>query len=229
MDGTNSVAQPLLDCRRLGAIAIALLNGCADPTAPVTLGKFQSVTTGSSYSCGLTTTGAAYCWGDNLDGNVGDGTQENRFVPTAVIGGLTFQNMAVGRATCGLTATGSAYAQLGDGTTTPHLTPTAVAGGLPFKALAVGFAHTCGIVPTGAAYCWGDNSVGQMGDGTVTNRPTPVAVSGGLTFTSLAAGIDHTCGTTPSGVAYCWGANPGAELGDGTTTNRASPVAVRSP
>ena len=36
--------------------------------------KFSQVSSGIRFTCGLTTTGAAYCWGDNLYGQHGDGT-----------------------------------------------------------------------------------------------------------------------------------------------------------
>lgn len=48
---------------------------------------FTSIAAGSYFgaTCGLTTTGAPYCWGPNFRGQIGDGTLTNRLVPTAVI------------------------------------------------------------------------------------------------------------------------------------------------
>ncbi|OLC99583.1 MAG: hypothetical protein AUI89_08550 [Gemmatimonadetes bacterium 13_1_40CM_3_65_8] len=93
--------------------------------------------------------------------------------------------------------------------------------------VSAGFVHTCGVTSSGAAYCWGNNTVGELGDGTYgTDRLTPVAVSGGLTFAAVSAGFYFTCGVTTSRPAYCWGDNPAGELGNGTTTNSTTPVAV---
>jgi len=62
------------------------------------------------HTCGLTTGGAAYCWGRNNYGQVGDGTDSTRTNPEAVSGGLVFQAISAGEAhTCGLTAGGAAY------------------------------------------------------------------------------------------------------------------------
>src|SRR3990172_3938540 len=87
--------------------------------------------------------------------------------------------------------------------------PVAVSSGVtattPWVSLTAGAGPTCGLTPSGTAYCWGDNGSGQLGDGSGTNHATPVAVAGGLAFVSLSAGTDHTCGVTERGVAYCWG------------------------
>ncbi|HCU10518.1 MAG TPA: hypothetical protein DGB72_00150 [Gemmatimonadetes bacterium] len=63
-----------------------------------------------------------------------------------------------------------------------------MSGGLTFAAVStesrdniVG-PHTCGVTPSGAAYCWAYNGSGQLGNGTTTYSLTPIAVSGGLTF-----------------------------------------------
>ncbi len=47
---------------------------------------FQSVTAGQDHSCGVTTAGEAYCWGDNRYGVLGDGTDTDSNVPVRVGG-----------------------------------------------------------------------------------------------------------------------------------------------
>jgi alpha-tubulin suppressor-like RCC1 family protein len=195
---------------------------------------FASLTAGEVYTCGQTSDGAAYCWGLNDFGQLGDGSTTDHHTPGTAAGGLTFASLtAGGKHTCGLTSSGAAYCwglnefgQLGDGSTSTRLTPVAVASGLMFASLTAGLEHTCGLVSGGAAYCWGYNPYGGLGDGSTTNRTTPVPVAGGLTFVSLTPGGAHTCGLTSGGAAYCWGDNYYGELGDGSTTDRWTPVAV---
>lgn len=208
---------------------------------------FASVTAGGGHSCGVTNSGAAYCWGYDIYGQLGDSSLfGQRNTPVAVVGGLTFAYLTAGfMHTCGLTASGAVYcwglagAALGDGQSHSicpghgsfvdapcSKSPVIVAGGLTFAHVSAGRTHTCGVSDAGTAYCWGENSSGQLGDGSTTQRPTPVAVAGGLTFSGLTAGEFHTCGLTSSGIAYCWGENANGQLGDGTTTRRSSPVAV---
>jgi hypothetical protein len=90
---------------------------------------------GGVHTCGLTSGGAAYCWGNNDLGMLGDGTMTNRLTPAQVSGGLSFATVAGGGVhSCGLTSGGAAYCwggntegELGDGTRTNRVTPTPVA------------------------------------------------------------------------------------------------------
>ena len=201
------------------------------PTATAVRMKPQTISAGSGMSCGLAVSGAAFCWGSNVVGQLGDGTIVGRYDPRPVAGGLTFREISTGFShACGLTTAGQAYCwglntdgQLGDGTTTPRPSPVRVAGGLTFIEISAGRLHTCGLTASGVAYCWGDNYWSALGDGTSTDRSTPTKVSGRI-FSQISAGGYHTCGLVSSGLAYCWGYNLEGQLGTGTTTSYKAPV-----
>lgn len=190
---------------------------------------------GDRFKCGLSTSGAAYCWGQNEHGQLGDGSTTDRLAPTPVAGGRTFREISAGRAhACALTTTGSAYCwgsnatgQLGITDKTDHTQPTLVPGGLVFIQISAGGNQTCGRITSGAAYCWGENRLGQLGDGSLTERDVPTAVQGGLLFHQVRTDSTHTCALTGAGLAYCWGANNAGELGDSTNTARRTPTLVR--
>jgi len=205
-------------------------------SAPITIPQgvlgnlsIQSVTAGNEFSCALAV-GGAYCWGDNLSGEVGDGTEIDRGEPV-VTSPPSGQFAAIAAGTefsCGLVS-GTAYCwgdnytgQLGNGTTTPHASPTAVAGSLQFTALTVGAFHACGLTSGGAAYCWGANADGELGTGNTTTATSPTAVNTAILFASIVAGNDFTCGLDGAGNAYCWGANSYGALGIGTAGGSAS-------
>ena len=202
--------------------------------------SFSMIAPANSHTCGLATSGAAYCWGSNFAGNIGDGTVGRTTAPGLVSEGISFSSVQTGfydKTVCGLTAAGLAHCwgynangQLGDGTTTDRPSPAAVAGNTSFTKLVTSpyGEHRCGLTSAGSAYCWGTNWGGQVGNGTTTNQTSPVAVSGGLTFTSIVVGGYHACGLTSDGSAYCWGYNSDGQLGDGTNGNQSRPVAVNT-
>lgn len=89
--------------------------------------------TGAAHTCAITVSGGVVCWGSNLSGQLGDGTNTDSNIPVSVQG-LTYGMRAVtagGAHTCALGATGSAlcwgdnqYGQLGDGS--QHSSPQPV-------------------------------------------------------------------------------------------------------
>jgi len=64
-----------------------------DITVPLT---FAAVNVGGLFSCGRTTTGAAYCWGSGDTGELGNGSTNGQLLPVAVTGGLVFATVAAG-------------------------------------------------------------------------------------------------------------------------------------
>ena len=201
------------------------------------------VAAGQYHSCALAADGAAYCWGNNLSGQLGNGTRSGSAVPVAVAGGHAFAQIVAGNAhSCALEADGTAWCwgstlagALGDGSrpVSPPFsqpTPVAVAGGHTFAALTAGGNHTCGLTADDAALCWGEDLFGALGnDAALVRQFAPVAVAGGHTFRSLDAGAAITCGVRTDGAAFCWGHGPNGNLGidNGFVSRQATPAPVR--
>jgi alpha-tubulin suppressor-like RCC1 family protein len=209
----------------------------AQRTAPAPVAPkiaFSSVTAGEDHTCAIATaTGAAFCWGDNTNGQLGDSSTNARNSPVPVAGGHSFIEISAGgNHTCGVTGALTVYCwgensdgQLGDSSTGQHTIPVLVTGGLSLVRIAVGGEFSCAIANDAKEYCWGRNLEGELGLGTLTSHLTPQPVGGNLNPFSIVAGDRQAC-ALPAGVAYCWGANPFGVLGDGTTSNRPSPVLI---
>lgn len=227
----------------------ATVGGGPFRTTPVAVaggGTFATLTAGLWHTCGVTTNGAAFCWGDSSGGQLGAGpTVVNSSTPLPVSGGFSFFSLSAGGTeTCGVVTGGGAYCwgsngagQLGNGSITSSAVPVAVAGGRTFTTISTGAHHACALTADGAAYCWGWNAYGELGVGNNTGPDKclsqfgacsmkPVAVTGGLKFAAVSAGGETTCGLTLSGATYCWGRNDVGQVGDGTKTNASKPVLV---
>lgn len=218
--------------------------------------RFVSLSTGHTVTCGVTSGGSVHCWGDNLGGTCGNGDlARSQEEPTTVAGTVSFRSVSVGQFhTCGIDIEGTAWCwgmtlwgQVGnrsaptepcpDMTTVedasvPRVTkPVRVANAPAFAQISAGSDHTCGLVTSGEAYCWGSGSGGQLGDGRTgsgLNAWEPVAVVGGLRFKQLVTGVGLTCGISVEGPTYCWGGRWG-DTGTGKTGRQAVPHPIALP
>jgi len=190
---------------------------------------------GGNHSCALLVSGAVQCWGNNSEGQLGNGTTTASTTPVPVSGISTATAVAVGTShSCAVLAGGSVqcwgdnrFGQLGNGTTTSSTTPITVSGISTATVVEMGSSHSCALLASGAMQCWGSNGWGQLGNGTTTASTTPVTVRGISTATAVAAGNLHSCALLASGAVQCWGRNGEGQLGIGTTNNISlTPVTV---
>ena len=121
--------------------------------------SFTTVSAGSyNNTCGVTTSGAAYCWGFDFGAT-----------PSLLSSGVTFTSIKTGWThACGVAAGGDGYCwgentygelgiALGSG-------GGRVVGGLSWKAISAGSSWTCGVTTDGALYCWGNTTTGRSSE-----------------------------------------------------------------
>ncbi len=179
-------------------------NSSTDSQVPVdVIGLSSSVVAIASTAngnCVVTSAGGVKCWGNNGSGQLGNNSVSyyGSTIPVDVVG-LSSGVVALAAApdgihNCALTSAGgvkcwgsNAYGQLGDNSTTDRYTPVDVVGlSSGVVAIGSGYAHTCALMNTGAAKCWGQNRwYGQLGNNTTDDSSAPVPVTG---FTGLLYG-----------------------------------------
>jgi alpha-tubulin suppressor-like RCC1 family protein len=200
-------------------------------------GGVSSIAAGGQHSCViLSYGGTARCWGNNVDGQLGNGSTTNVSTSVPVTGLSAASAIAGGEDhSCALVAGGTAQCwgsnasgQLGNGTTTNSSTPVSVSGLTEAIAITTGSDHNCALFAGGTAKCWGSNTSGQLGNGSTTNASTPTSVSSLTGAVVIVAGESHTCALLPDGSAKCWGSNANGQVGNGSTTNSSTPVSVSS-
>ena len=137
--------------------------------------RLRQIAAGGAHSCGVDFGGQAYCWGDNQDGELGDGTTAPHFTPVQVVygpflgvspgDGLTCGVLLDHRALCWSFA-GSAM-EVTDGITGP----------LKVESLNAGSGHTCAVGQDRRGYCWGFGAQGQLGNGTTNSSTNAVQIA----------------------------------------------------
>lgn len=238
------VAASLLTTSLLAAIACshtpdAPPNPPPNPPGPPESERPLALTAGSAHACALWPEGKVSCWGDNTNGQLGDGTTVGRPKGAMVAGLAGIRQIVAGGGrvgnghTCALTATGGVLCfgsndtgQLGDGTITHRSMPTPVAGLTDVVELALGNSHSCARKSDGTVFCWGRGDSGQLGTGGLVDKLTPVAVSGLADAISLSVGGFHGCSRRQNGEVACWGGNNYGELGNGSPYAGLTPTSV---
>ncbi|MCB1014171.1 MAG: hypothetical protein KDB10_03500 [Acidimicrobiales bacterium] len=234
-------------------LAVVVEDDQGDPLTGV-----EQIAVGGSHVCARLADATAVCWGENLAGELGDGTTDPSVVPVAVqqpggavLTGVT--ELALGDLhSCARMDTGEArcwgqnQGTLGDGTRKNRTRAVLVRNGSgtgPLGGVAqvvAGAQHTCALLTAGTVRCFGENGQGQLGDGTTTARLRPKLVkppsgTGPLTnVTQLAADLQSTCARLANGQARCWGPNASGQRGNGTVTppfqaGPLRPTAVKAP
>lgn len=199
----------------------------------------SSLVAGDQHVCAIGIDSSTYCWGYNLQGQLGNGTNDDRSQPTLVQTDRPFASLTAGRYfTCGL-SDGEASCwgdnsagQLGNGESggggsdADSPVPVQVVTDLRFTALASGQLHVCGLTADAEVHCWGAGSSGQLGSAsTPGGQAVPVRAELDAGIASLATGSDsNMCGLTGDGAAWCWGSNAFGQLGTGDKYNNSQPV-----
>ncbi|GAC1354259.1 MAG: hypothetical protein NVSMB47_07510 [Polyangiales bacterium] len=216
----------------------AVLTNQPAPIAIPPLAGAKGLSIASDRTCAVFGDGSVQCTGNNIDGELGDGTRTGRGEFAPVVGLSNAVAVACGVShTCAIVAdrtvrcwgsnfVGQVGIALGVHVTMPQLTPVAVPALGNVKALSLGLGQSCALLFDGTVQCWGSNRAGELGDGTTTDRYTPQPVRGLSKVAQIAAGDEFVCALTVDRRVFCWGSNKYGQLGDGTTTDRALPGEV---
>ncbi len=212
------------------------------PGAIKNLTGAKSVKAGCDHGLALKTDGTVYAWGRNLEGQLGNGTNDSSDVPVKA----KIDNVKAISAGCGhslaLKENGTVWAwgynrfgQLGNdtsGANTDRNVPVKVATlGTGAKGVAAGDDFSVALMKDGTVRSWGDNYFGQLGNGTYTPMDTPGPVSSLSNVKAIAtdSSAQHVLALLNNGTVRSWGDNFYGQLGDGTSgadTNRTKPVSV---
>jgi alpha-tubulin suppressor-like RCC1 family protein len=195
----------------------------SNPT-PVPVPDLTAVTqvaAGSGYSLALRSDGTVWAWGDDIWGELGDGSTTGKDHPERVPGLTGITKIIAGAATGYAVGSGGVLTawgdndsgQLGNGTGTGFSAVPAQVPGLTGVTAVSSLDETLAVAgPAGTLWSWGSNFYGLAGDGTTAARYTPAPTS--LTgVTQVAVGRSMSAAVLSSGKLMTWGLNYYGELG----------------
>jgi alpha-tubulin suppressor-like RCC1 family protein len=204
------------------------------PVMPGT--KWRDLGAGGFHTCAIREDRALFCWGRNLEGELGVGDKLDRHVPTRVGIETWWQRIARGylftcasddqdRLWCwGANDSGQLGAGAGPDVEVPQLVP-----GGPWHDATAGKQHICALDASRFMWCWGLNAMGQLATGDVmTPITSPNQIQGSATWSALAAGRFTTCGLQ-GGALWCWGDNAFGAVGVPGMTLVTTPARVQPP
>ena len=195
-----------------------------------TLGKFSC---GSIVSLAIKTDNTMWSWGQNSQGELGDGSTTQRKSPVQIGSLTTWRTCSAGQFSCAAIKTDGTlwawgknqYGELGLGNTTKYSSPVQVGSATNWSHISMNKSMMA-INTDGELYSCGLNDEGQLGHGNTTNLST-LAQVGSLTDWRYASVTSVSCLATKTDYTlWAWGSNRGGGLGQGNTTDYSSPVQV---
>lgn len=196
---------------------------------------WTSIDAGYYFSVGIKTDGTLWTCGYNNYGQLGDGTNISRNIPTQVGTVSTWKTISAGTRdhVLALKQDGTMWGwgrndigQLGDGTNIDKTTPVQIGSDNDWLAIAAGGYFSLALKQNGTLWAWGSNAGGSLGDGTNINKNTPIQVGTASDWKRISAGLGHCLAIKTDGSLWSWGENNNGPLGIGNTLNKNSPQHV---
>ena len=187
----------------------------------------DKIDAGSFHMLALMNNDTVKSWGHNNEGQLGNGTTNDSWLPVDVSGLTNVKQLSAGEShSLALLNNGEVRAwghnwsgELADGTQNRKLLPINFGGLTNVKQVIAGGYHSIVLLNDGTVKACGDNDGGQLGDGTLSERWSLVNID--ITdVRTIAAGYEHTVVILNDGGVKTCGDNTEGELGDGTKIER---------
>ena len=192
------------------------------PVKPFNLSNVVEISAGSTHNCALKANGNVWCWGTNIFGELGDGTNYYTKKPNIVPGIENAIDIDINYSTsCAVIAGGSVKCWglnigniFGDNSE-ENLSPRTIPNLSNVKEIYVARSFNCALLENNDLQCWGDNSIGQMGVGYISPENSPyVDAIVASDVKDFAIGSSNACYLDFDNNYFCWGSNNYGQVGD---------------
>lgn len=216
---TTGLPRPLLLALFLAGALMTTAFAAASANAAVN----PQISTNYEFSCGLKNDGTVHCFGDNDQGQLGNGNNTPSYVPVQVSGITNAVAIATSDETaCALLADTSVRCwgqggdgELGIGLEEDRNTPVQPTGLTGVKAISGQDYSFCAHMIDNTVKCWGYQDQGQFGTGGTADVLVPTTVPGLTNVAKVSNGQDIVCAIIVGGAVKCLGDDSGGGLGNG--------------
>lgn len=186
--------------------------------------RFVKIASGDYHSLGIRADGTLWAWGENENGELGDGGTTNRYSPVQIGSDSNWAEVSCGRSISVALRTDGTLWSWG----ISQLIPLQIGSSTDWVTISCGQSHRLALRANGTLWAWGNNQFGQLGDGALSFQSAPVQIGSATNWVSISAGINHSMAVRADGTLWGWGNSFYGQLGDGTTTQRTRPIQIGS-
>ncbi|MBS7787866.1 T9SS type A sorting domain-containing protein [Flavobacterium sp. CYK-55] len=187
---------------------------------------WTQIAAGDNHSLALKSDGTLWAWGQNDQGQLGDGTIINRVVPTQIgtdtdwstIDAIGFNSMALKSNGTLWTWGANYYGQIGNGSFGSgafNSTPTQVGNDSDWIKISTGGIKTFALKSNGTIWGWGYNIEGHLGLGNTDNHSTPFQIGTDTDWVEIKASLNQTMSIKGNHTVWGWGLNKEGSLAIG--------------
>jgi alpha-tubulin suppressor-like RCC1 family protein len=201
------------------------------------ISQAQIASSENGYTLLIKKDGSLWAWGDNSNGQLGDGTTIKRNIPVNILPNTQWISVATSYNTSfGIKKDGTLWAWgmnnsylfgNNNSSETQRLVPGQVGSDSNWKYITTNGNIVVGLKTDGTLWNWGINNSGQLGDGTTVNKLIPTKVGTDTNWSSVTLANNTTLAIKQNGTLWAWGNNFGL-FGNNSTNSSNIPIQVNS-
>ena len=215
--------------------------------------NWTNIACGNDFTIAINSNGTLWGWGDNSQGQLGDGTTILKAIPIQIGTSNNWQKIATGYYKgYGIKLDGTLWTwginfltQIGTSNDWQIITkdyaiknngslwdisnvPYQIGSDTNWISISKNYQgnHQLALKSDGTLWSWGENAQGQLGDGTNINKTAPVQIGTNSNWNFISAGEKYSLALNSNGQLWAWGLNSNGQLGDGSFTNKNTPTLI---